>query len=139
MEADLPKDLYRIGTKNGILNSWYARNQFSTCREGTVNIADVPSVNISSREYGGKASLFRGQGYRRCNCKTSHRSNLCSCRKSNMLCNSNVTIVYRTKMTFVLTSCFTFLLFCFSFIFITSWCNEKLLLFISLYKILVHM
>ena len=137
MEADLPKDLYRIGTKNGILNSWYARNQFSTCREGTVNIADVPSVNISSRECGGKASLFGGQGYRRCNCKTSHRSNLCSCRKSNMLCNSNITIVYRTKMTFVLTSCFTFL-FCFSFIIIASWCNEKLLLFIPLHKILVH-
>ena len=44
MEADLTKDLYRIGTKDGILNSWYARNQFSTCTEGTVNIADVPSL-----------------------------------------------------------------------------------------------
>ena len=36
MEADLTKDLFRIGTKDGILNSWYARNQFSTCTEGTV-------------------------------------------------------------------------------------------------------
>ena len=60
MEADLTKDLYRIGTKDGILNSWYARNQFSTCTEGTVNIADVPSVNISLRECVGKASLFGG-------------------------------------------------------------------------------
>ena len=55
VEADLTKDLYRIGTKNGILNSWYARNQFSTCTKGTVNIADVPSVNISLRECAGKA------------------------------------------------------------------------------------
>ena len=85
-EADLNKDLYRIGTKDGILNSWYARNQFSTCTEGTVNITDVPSVNISLRECAGKASLFGGQGYRRCNCKTLCRSNLCSCRKSNKLC-----------------------------------------------------
>ena len=46
MEADLTKDLCRIGTKDGILNLWYARNQFSTCTEGTVNIADVPSRNI---------------------------------------------------------------------------------------------
>ena len=45
--VDLTKDWYRIGTKDGILNSWYARNQFSTCTEGTVNIADVPSVNVS--------------------------------------------------------------------------------------------
>ena len=47
MEADLAKDLYRIGNKDGILNLWYARNQFSALTEGTVNIADVPSVNIS--------------------------------------------------------------------------------------------
>ena len=88
MEADLTKTLCRIETKDGILNSWYAKNQFRTCTEGTVNIADVPSVNISLRECAGKASLFGGQGYRRCNCKTSCQSNLCSCRKSNKLCNS---------------------------------------------------
>ena len=35
-----------------------------------------------------KTSLFGGQGYRRCICKTSCRSTLCSCRKSNKLCNS---------------------------------------------------
>ena len=63
VEADLTKDLYRIGTKNGILNSWYARNQFSTCTESTVNIADVSSVNISLSECAEKASLFGGQGY----------------------------------------------------------------------------
>ena len=62
MEADLTKDLYRIGTEDSILNSWYARNYFSLCTEGTVNIADVPSVNISLREYAGKTSLFGGQG-----------------------------------------------------------------------------
>ena len=75
-EADITKDLYRIGTKDGILNSCYARNQFSTCTEGTINIADVPSANISLRECVGKASLFGGQGCR-CNCKTLCRSNLC--------------------------------------------------------------
>ena len=111
MEADLTKDLHRIGTKDGIINSWYARNQFSTCTEGTVNIADVPSVNISLRECNGKASLFGGQGCRRCYSKTSCRSNLCSCRKSNKLCNSNVTIVYRAKINNI---CFD-IMFYFSF------------------------
>ena len=61
MEADLTIDLYRTGTKDCILNSCYAGNQFSTCTEGTVNIADVPSVNISLRECAGKASLFGGR------------------------------------------------------------------------------
>ena len=62
MKADLTKDLYKVGSKDGILNSWYARNQFGTCIEGTVNIPAVPSVNISLRECAGKASLFGGQG-----------------------------------------------------------------------------
>ena len=92
MEAHLTKGLYTIGTKDCILNSWYARNQFSTCTGGTVNIADVLSISISLRECGGKASLFGGHGYRRCNCKTSCQSNLYSCRKSNKLCN--ITFVY---------------------------------------------
>ena len=88
MEVALTKHLYRIGTKDSILNSWNARNHFSTHTEGAVNVADVPSVNISFRICSGNASLFAGQGYRKCNCKTSCRSNLCSCRKSNKLCNS---------------------------------------------------
>ena len=62
MEADNTKHLYWIRTKDHILNSWYARNQFSTCTEGTLNIADVPSANMSLRECAGKASLFGGQG-----------------------------------------------------------------------------
>ena len=88
MEADLTKGLFRIGTKDVILNLWYARNQFSTCTEGTANMAGVPSVNMSLRKCASKASLFGGEGYRRCNCKISCRSNICSCRKSNKLCNS---------------------------------------------------
>ena len=89
-EADLTKDLYRTGTKDGILNLRYARNQFRTCTQGNVNITDVPSVNISLRECAGKALLFDEdiKGYKRCNCKISCRSNLCLCRKSNKLCNS---------------------------------------------------
>ena len=87
MEADLTKDLYRIGTKDGRLNSWYTRNQFSSCTEGTDNIADVPSVSIWLRKGAGKAPLFGGQRHRRRNWKTSCRSNLCSCKKSNKLCN----------------------------------------------------
>ena len=113
MEADLTKDLYRIGTKDGILNSWYARNQFSTCTEGTVNIADVPSVNISLRECAGKVSLFGGQGYRRCNSKTSFRNKLCPRRKSNKLCNSNCKIVYCAKINDI---CLDIIMFYISFV-----------------------
>ena len=88
MEVDLTKDLYKVGTKDGILNSLYTRNQFTACTEGTGNISGVPSINASLSECAGKATLFGGQGYKSCNCKTLCRNNFCSCRKSNKLCNS---------------------------------------------------
>ena len=70
MDVDLTKNLYKIETKDGILNSLYTRNQFETCTEGTVNISNVPTINVFLRECSGKASLFGSQGYKRCNCKT---------------------------------------------------------------------
>ena len=82
METDLTKDLHKMGTKDGILNSLYTCSQFTTCTKDT-----VPSVNVSLWECAGKASLFGGQGYKRCNCKTLYRKKFCSCRNSNKLCS----------------------------------------------------
>ena len=83
MEVHLTKDLYKIGTKDGIRNFLYTCNQFKTCTEGTVNISDVPSVNVLLRECAGKVSLFGGQRHKRCNCQTSCQNDFCSCRKLN--------------------------------------------------------
>ena len=44
MEVDLTKYLFKTGTKDGILNLLYTRNQFTTCTAGTVNISEVSSV-----------------------------------------------------------------------------------------------
>ena len=57
MEVDLNKDLYKIGTKDGILNSLHPRNQFTTCAKGTVSISDV-----LLKDCVGKASLFDDHG-----------------------------------------------------------------------------
>ena len=64
IEVDLTKDLYKIRTKDGILNLLCTRNQLTTyaCAEGTANIPDVPSIKVSLRECAGKASLFGVQG-----------------------------------------------------------------------------
>ena len=87
MEVDLAKGLYKIGTKDGILNTMYTRNQLTTCTEGTVDILDVPSINVSLRECAGKGSLIGGRGYKRCNCKRPGQNIFCSLSKSNKLCN----------------------------------------------------
>ena len=42
MKIDLTKNLYKIGTKDGILNLLHTLNQFTICKEGTVKISNVP-------------------------------------------------------------------------------------------------
>ena len=125
--ADLTKDLYKIGTKDSILNSLYTRNQFTTCAEGTVNISDVPSINVLLRECTGKASQFGELGYKKCNCKISCRNNFCSCRKSDKLCNSKCYNSLSAKTNYIRVGIHhDVLFFCFSFL--TNWCNKKYIL-----------
>ena len=54
VEIDSRKGLYKIGTTQRKLNSWYARNQFSTCTEEIFSITHVPSKKISLQEYAEK-------------------------------------------------------------------------------------
>ena len=112
--------------QNGILNSLYTCNQFTTCTEGTVYISDVSSIHVSLRDCATKASLFVGQRYKRCNCKILCRNNFCLCSKSNKLLNSNAIIVCHVKTNDIRVGIHHDLFiyfFCFSFR--TNWCNEK--------------
>ena len=113
-----------------MLNSLYPRNQIATCAEGTFNISDVPSINVSWRECVGKASLFVGQWYRRCNYKTSCQNSFCSCRKSNKLCDSKChhSLSFENKWHSCLDTPFCLYIYIFIFFFLTNWCNEKSIL-----------
>ena len=77
---------YKIGTQFGRINSSYARNQFTTCKEKLMQLENVPDMEISLRECASKLSLSGGQGYKRCSCKTQCSSNRCTCRKSGKIC-----------------------------------------------------
>ena len=79
---------YKIGTQFGRINSSYARNQFTTCKEKLMQLENVPDMEISLCEYASKLSLSGGQRYKRCSCKTQCSSNRCTCRKSGKICNS---------------------------------------------------
>ena len=46
VEADLTKDLYKIGSNIVALNLWSKATQFNIRIEGTANILVVPSVNF---------------------------------------------------------------------------------------------
>ncbi|XP_072380587.1 uncharacterized protein [Diabrotica undecimpunctata] len=80
--------LYKLGTKHGILNQVYARNEFTTCKETLISVNDVPGTEISFRKYARKDSNLGGQGFRHCNCSGQCNSNRCRYKKASVLCNS---------------------------------------------------
>uniref|UniRef100_A0A6P7EY72 Uncharacterized protein LOC114324478 n=2 Tax=Diabrotica virgifera virgifera TaxID=50390 RepID=A0A6P7EY72_DIAVI len=75
------KKLYKLGTKYGILNQLYSRNQFTVCKEKFISIEEIPDTEISLRECARKSSNCGGQGYSRCGCKGGCKSDKCKCRK----------------------------------------------------------
>lgn len=84
-------DLYRIGTKHGIVKDFYARPDIIKCSANTLVLEDVPENIISMREAAGQQSLTGGQGFKKCRCqanKTQCQTNRCVCFKAGMLCNS---------------------------------------------------
>jgi len=81
-------NLYKLGTKHGILNQKYSRNEFTVCKEKFLSVEEVLDVDISLRECARLSSNCGGQGYSRCNCKGGCKSDRCKCRKEKKLCNS---------------------------------------------------
>lgn len=51
--------LYKLGTKHGIVNQMYSRNEFTICKEKIISINDVPDITIALRECAPKRLQFR--------------------------------------------------------------------------------
>jgi hypothetical protein len=79
---------YKIGTKNGILSSLYARNQIFQCKEQFISSNDVPNIEIPLRTASIQNSLTGEQGYIFCSCKTKCTTKRCKCKQQNILCSS---------------------------------------------------
>jgi len=43
-------DLFKLGTRNGILKQLYARSQFQLCHERFLEVGDIPSEVVSLQE-----------------------------------------------------------------------------------------
>ena len=69
---------YRIGCKEGRINTRYTASDLAPLKEKFLSVADVPDVEMSLRTAVAKYS--GGQGYVKCGCKTSCKLNRCSCR-----------------------------------------------------------
>ncbi|CAH1107913.1 unnamed protein product [Psylliodes chrysocephalus] len=86
-------NLYKLGTKHGILNQLYARNQFTICNEKFIIAEEIPSSEISLRKCSRMSSKTGGQGYSRFGCKGGCKSDKCKCRKEKSFVTRNVTKV----------------------------------------------
>lgn len=84
--VDKKNNVYQIGTRFGIINTWLSRNVLQATEAEFLD--EVPSTIITLRETAKRHSQFGGQGYQKCFCKTSCKTNRCACRKNNVLCSS---------------------------------------------------
>lgn len=79
---------YKLGTRHGVLNCAYTRNQFSSCENNFLSVEDVPDEEIPLRTAANLSSIGSGQGFFKCFCKGKCNSNKCKCKKAGVQCNS---------------------------------------------------
>ena len=81
--------LYKLGTKHGLLNQFYTRNQFSPCVEQFMTNAEVlRGKTISLHEVAHLDSIGPGQGFAKCNFTKKCNSGRCRCFQNAVKCNS---------------------------------------------------
>ncbi|XP_061724387.1 uncharacterized protein LOC133530493 [Cydia pomonella] len=75
------EQLYKIGTKSGILNKLYCRSEFDGCEEKFLRQHEVPNVTIALRTVAKNVATGTGQGYARCVCFQAAKTTDVSARK----------------------------------------------------------
>ncbi|CAG2239923.1 unnamed protein product [Mytilus edulis] len=89
LEHDQTIDQFKLGSKDGILNGSYSRNQFTFSPIHSLALQDANTlVELSVRGAARQQSIGDGQGFLKCACKTGCVRKTCKCVKSNVLCNS---------------------------------------------------
>ena len=93
-----PSGLYQLGTKVGLLERPYDRNDFTTAGNNFIEAYDVPSSSLYLRS----ASMITSgseQGFVSCHCKGYCIDKKCKClsknTKSNSKCHSNSNRKYK--------------------------------------------
>ena len=83
------EEMFKLATKDGYLNSHYARNQFETLTTKHLLLSDVnTSETRALRTAANAQSTGGGQGFTRCSCNKACQTNACKCIKTKLMCNS---------------------------------------------------
>lgn len=79
--------MYRLGSKEGIIDRLYARNEITAAHSDFITPADIPSTSISLRSASVRSSGSQ-QGFVHCACQRYCIDKKCKCRRTGVLCNS---------------------------------------------------
>ncbi|KAG8331065.1 hypothetical protein J6590_049508 [Homalodisca vitripennis] len=71
-------DSYTLGTKHGVLDKQFSRNQFQVAPNKFINNIDVPDEQLNVRKEAMKSSGSK-QGFIRCGCKKKCSGRSCKC------------------------------------------------------------
>lgn len=81
--------MFKLATKDGYLNSFYARNQFETLPTKHLMVSDVNTGETRALRTAANAqSTGGGQGFSKCGCNKACQNNSCKCIKNKVFCNS---------------------------------------------------
>ena len=81
--------MFKLGTREGMLNSYYARNQFEVLPHAHLHTEEVDqSQSCALRSAANEQSQGGGQGFIKCGCTKNCQANNCKCFKNGVLCNS---------------------------------------------------
>ena len=81
--------MFKLGTKEGVFKSYYARNQFEVLPHKHLTLEEVDQLQERAlRTAANQQSQGGGQGFTKCGCQKSCQANNCKCFKAQVLCNS---------------------------------------------------
>ncbi|KAK4875911.1 hypothetical protein RN001_012333 [Aquatica leii] len=79
--------LYKLGTKEGVLERIYSRNEFTFADSNFIAESDILSLSLTLRKALALSSGSK-QGFVICHCKRYCNTKRCNCRSKEVLCNS---------------------------------------------------
>lgn len=81
-------NMYQLGTKNGVIQHLYTRSEFDLCKQKFLDVNAVKKDKQISLRQAASSASGSIQGFFMCKCAKKCLTNLCKCKKNNVLCNS---------------------------------------------------
>ena len=82
-------DLYQVGTKHGIINTMFSRNQIIEADFQIVTADQVKDTALPMRTIAQLHSRHGGQGFKKCSCNGKCDTARCKCKKAKNYCHSH--------------------------------------------------